>query len=73
MSWDPSNIAAALRQLVGFRRIFIKNGETVTIQFTVKGEQMEVWVDDDTGFNVLPGKICNFNAKNRKMLKNSYN
>ena len=27
-----------------------------------KGEQMEVWVDDDTGFNVVPGKICNLHA-----------
>ena len=56
MSWDPSNTAAALRQLVGFRRVFIKNGDTVTVQVTVKGEQMEVWVDDKTGFNVLDGK-----------------
>ncbi len=57
MSWDPSNKAAALRQLVGFKRIFIKNGGSVTVQMTVKGEQMEVWVDDDIGFNVLPGKL----------------
>ena len=60
MSWDPTNMAAALRQLVGFRRVFIKNGQTATIQFTVRGEQMEVWVDDETGFDTIPGKTRNF-------------
>ncbi len=55
MSWDKSNTAAALIQLVGFRRVFIANKDSVTLSFTVKGEQMEVWVDDNTGFNVLPG------------------
>ena len=39
MAWDPTNYAAARRQLVGFRRVFIKNGDTVTVQITVKGEQ----------------------------------
>ena len=58
MSWDPSNWAAALRQLVGYTRVFIKNGETVTVNFEILGEQMEVWVDDNTGFNVLNGKSC---------------
>ena len=57
MSWDPSNTAAALKQLVGFKRVFIANGDSVTLSFTIKGEQMEVWVDDKTGFNVLPGTI----------------
>ena len=58
MSWDPSNWAAALRQLVGYTRVFIKNGETITVNFEILGEQMEVWVDDNTGFNVLNGKSC---------------
>ena len=60
MSWDPSNWAAALRQLVRYTRVFIKNGETVTVNFEILGEQMEVWVDDNTGFNVLNGKSCEF-------------
>ena len=60
MSWDPSNSAAALRQLVGYERVFIKNGDTVTVNFEILGEQMEVWVDDNKGFNVLNGKSCTF-------------
>ena len=60
MSWDPSNYAAALRQLVGYERVFIKNGDTVMVNFEILGEQMEVWVDDKTGFNVLNGKSGEF-------------
>ena len=60
MSWDPSNWAAALRQLVGYERVFIKNGDAVSVNFEILGEQMEVWVDDNKGFNVLNGQSCAF-------------
>ena len=55
MSWDPSNTAAPLHQLAAFRRIFIQNGETVTVMLTVSGDQMAVWADDKVKWNVLPG------------------
>ena len=57
ISWDPSNTIAPLRQLSAFRRIFIKNGETVTVQLTVSGDQMAVWVNDGIRWNVLPGMV----------------
>ena len=56
ISWDPSNTIAPLRQLAAFRRLFIKNGETVSVQLTVYGDQMAVWVDDGIRWNVLPGE-----------------
>lgn len=55
LTWDPSNAAAPLRQLVAFRRVFIPTGHAQRLTFTVRGHQMEVWVDDVIGFNVLPG------------------
>ena len=35
ISWDPSDTTPPLHRLAAFRKIFIKNGETVTIQLTV--------------------------------------
>ena len=62
ISWDPSNTIAPLRQLAAFRRLFIKNGETVTVQLTVYGDQMAVWVNDGIRWNVLPGMV-NYSRK----------
>ena len=57
ISWDPSNTIAPLRQLAAFRRVSVKNGETVTIQMAVSGDQMAVWVNDAIHWNVLPGMV----------------
>ena len=56
ISWDPSNTIAPLRQLAAFRRLFIKNGETATVQLTVYGDQLAVWVNDGIHWDVLPGE-----------------
>ena len=62
ISWDPSNTIVPLRQLAAFRRLLIKNGETATVQLTVSGDQMAVWVNDGTRWNVLPGMV-NYSLK----------
>ena len=56
ISWDPSNTIAPLCQLAAFRRLFIKNEETVTVELTVSGDQMAVLVNDGIHWDVLPGE-----------------
>ena len=69
ISWDPSNTIAPLRQLAAFRRLLIKSGETATVQLTVSGDQMAVWVNDGTRWNVLPGMV-NYSLKHNRTYHN---
>ena len=56
MQWDNASLPAPKLQLVGFRRVFVPTGQKITVQFTVTGKQMELWFDDISAFNVVPGK-----------------
>ncbi len=56
MSWlNVSTPIAPKITLVGFERPHLVVGKTITVIFTVTSEQMAVWVDDKTGFEVVPG------------------
>ena len=56
MQRDNTSLPAPKLQLVGFRRVFVPTSQKVTVQFTVTGQQMELWFDDISAFNVVPGK-----------------
>lgn len=43
-------------QLVGFQRVSVEKGSRLTVTFTIKPEQLAVWVDDNTGWETLTGK-----------------
>ena len=57
MSWpsDTKGVPVPKLQLVGFSRPFLKAGGATTLAFTIKAEQMAVWIDDSTGFGFIPG------------------
>ncbi len=57
MSWmDVSSPIVPKIQLVGYDRPHLGVNKKTTLTFTVKSEQMAYWVDDTTGFKVMPGK-----------------
>ena len=57
MSWTNVSVPVPRLQLAGFTRISLKNGASQTLRFTIKGEQMAVWMDDNSGFGVPRGMM----------------
>ncbi len=47
---------APLRQLVGFKRVYLRPGESDTVNFTIAPRQMAV-IDEDENWVVSPGRI----------------
>ena len=56
MQWDNASLPAPKLQLVGFKRVFVPTSQKFTVQFTVSAQQMELWFDNISAFNVVPGK-----------------
>ena len=56
MQWDNTSLPSPKLQLVGFKRVFVPASQKVTVDFTVTGQQMELWFDNISAFNVVPGK-----------------
>ncbi|XP_039271814.2 uncharacterized protein LOC120346201 [Styela clava] len=54
IKWLNSTVTTPHLQLVGFKRIGIKPGQTVNVHFTIKPEQRAVWIDD---LMLKPGKM----------------
>ena len=57
MSWTNVSVPVPFRQLAGFTRASLKNGASQTLRFTIKGEQMAVWMDDNRGFEIPRGMM----------------
>jgi len=55
MSWVKSPVTVPHWTLVGFDRKTLTVNSSLQLQFTVTAEQMAVWLDDKTGFTVVPG------------------
>ena len=57
MHWmnDTASHIAPRVQLVGYERVHLTLGLKKRLVFTVKADQMALWVDDKVGFKVLPG------------------
>ena len=56
---DETSVRAPRHQLKGFRRIFLRKGETQTVSFTLRPEDMELVLED--GCSVLePGSFTVF-------------
>ena len=56
MTWDEKTLPAPRIQLVGFNRTVLVIGTSTVVEFTVTADQMALWMDDQTGFKVMPGK-----------------
>lgn len=55
---DPvarKNILMPLKQLKGFKRAFIKSGETKTIKFQLSPDELAFWSENDDSFRVEAG------------------
>ncbi len=69
MSWKNSTLASIVPKLtlVGFERRHLVVGKPATVTFKVTAEQMAVWVDDKTGFKVVPGMYMFYLPKYSKI------
>ncbi len=56
MKWTESEVVAPKLQLAGFQRLTLRNLEARQVNFTIKSEQMALWMADDSGFKVFDGK-----------------
>jgi beta-glucosidase len=59
-----------LRQLIGFKRVSLKAGETKTVEIVVPVNQLRRWDDSQKGYGVDPGayKITVGPASDKLML-----
>ena len=55
MQWLNETLLAPKITLVGYDRVSLKVNEVATRSFKVTGEQMQLWMDDKTGFEIIPG------------------
>ncbi|ELU08656.1 hypothetical protein CAPTEDRAFT_228276 [Capitella teleta] len=57
MSWMEATVPVPRWTLVGFKRHRHTVNQSSSLSFVVSAEQMAVWVDEATGFQVQPGKM----------------
>jgi hypothetical protein len=55
LSWGNVTVPVPQLQLVGFQRVSLNSGHSVKCVFTITAEQMGVWQDDVTGFDIPLG------------------
>ena len=67
---EKSPVPVPLRQLIGFKRVSLKAGETKTVEIVVPVNQLRRWDDSQTGYGVDPGayKITVGPASDKLML-----
>lgn len=58
LSWKRNghSVPSANLQLVAFKRQFIAVHEEVNLKFVITADQMKLWLDEKTGFGILPGR-----------------
>ncbi|XP_078336442.1 uncharacterized protein LOC111101492 [Crassostrea virginica] len=54
LEWLDTNETMPIHQLVGFRRVFLRNKMTLSWMVTIRASSMAVW-NDKQGFNIEPG------------------
>ncbi|XP_061167474.1 xylan 1,4-beta-xylosidase-like [Saccostrea echinata] len=54
LKWLDTKEEMPMKQLVGFRRVFLQSGETLSWLFTIDAESMAVW-SNDRDFSIEPG------------------
>jgi beta-glucosidase len=52
---EKSSVPMPLRQLVGFKRVSLKAGETKTVEIVVPVNQLRRWNESEKGYSVDPG------------------
>jgi beta-glucosidase len=57
LSWVKAPVKAPQWTLVGFDRKTLSVDSPQQLTFTVTAEQMSLWLDDTTGFSVVPGDM----------------
>ena len=55
MSWPETSIPVPNMQLVGFERIPLSVGKETKVEFTIEPHNLQVWLDDTTGWGTLKG------------------
>ncbi len=57
VSFPDSKVSRPLKSLKGFKRVFIRKGETVKVTIPVKASDLTYWDSDKKGFVLEAGKI----------------
>ena len=57
VSFPDSKVKRPVLQLKGFRRLFIKAGDTHTVTFTLKASDLNYWNIEKHAFTTEPGKV----------------
>jgi len=57
VSYPDSKVERPLKQLKGFNRVFIRSGETRTVDIQLKAEDLAYWNTEKHAFVIEPGKV----------------
>jgi beta-glucosidase len=60
VSFPGSNVERPVKSLKGFKRVFVKKGETARITITLKANDLMYWNTDQQKWTLEPGKISCF-------------
>jgi len=64
LSWISAPLAAPLRQLVGFQRVFLKSGQSSRVSFTISDRRMSLV--DEEGTRIVPPGRCRLSVGGRQ-------
>lgn len=57
VSYPGSKVERPLKQLRGFKRVYVRKGETVTVTIPLKSEDLKYWDTEQQQWTLEPGKV----------------
>ena len=73
VSYPDSKVERPMKQLKGFKRVFIRAGQTKTVDITLKAEDLAYWNVEKHAFTVEKGKVTLMIGSSSSDIKNTKN
>ena len=73
VSYPDSKVERPMKQLKGFKRVFIRAGQTKTVDITLKEEDLAYWNVEKHAFTVEKGKVTLMIGSSSSDIKNTKN
>ena len=73
VSYPDSKVERPMKQLKGFKRVFIRAGQTKTVDITLKAEDLAYWNAEKHAFTVEKGKVTLMIGSSSSDIKNTKN